>query len=257
MVFTLVILLVFIVLLLIYMLKEAFLNRVIHQTIAFPNFPEVFKEMKIFFISDIHRRKVHESIINEVEKKADLVIIGGDLLEKGVPNSRIEYNLQLLKKIGPLYFVWGNNDYEMKEHDLLHLFEKYDVRVLKNESVIFQAPNGDSIALLGIDDLSQENDRLDLALNGTESVNFKILISHNPRITVKMREEDKISFVLSGHTHGGQIHLLGYSPYQKGGMYKSAITTLLVSNGYGTSMLPLRLGAKPETHFITIKRDIQ
>lgn len=250
-----IVLLIFIGLLVFYMLKEAFLNQVIHQIIAFPDFPTGFKDLKIFFISDIHRRKIHESIIMDVGKNADFVIIGGDLLEKGVPLDRVEYNLQLLKKVGPLYFVWGNNDYEMMENELLAVLKRNDVKVLRNESIIFRAPNGQSLALLGIDDISQENDRLDLALYGTEFVDFKILISHNPRITEKMRKEDKISFVMSGHTHGGQIQFFGYSPYQKGGIYKSDITTLFVSNGYGTSMLPLRLGAKPETHFITITRE--
>ncbi|MGV3466934.1 MAG: metallophosphoesterase [Heyndrickxia sp.] len=255
MVFTLLIILIFILLFLFYMLKEAFLNRIIHQTITFPDYPKGFKELKIYFISDIHRRKIQEAMISNLEKKVDLVIIVGDLLEKRIPVSRVEDNLQLLTRLGPLYFVWGNNDYEIKESELLKIFKKMSVRVLRNESEIFRAPNGNSIALLGIDDVSQENDRLDLALQGTEFTDFKMLISHNPRITVKMKEEDNISFVMSGHTHGGQIHIFGYSPYQKGGIYKSSVTTLLVSNGYGTSMLPLRLGAKPEAHFITIKRE--
>ncbi|PKR85935.1 metallophosphoesterase [Heyndrickxia camelliae] len=249
------VILILILLLIFYMFKEASLNQVLHQTITFPDYPAGFKDMKIFFISDIHRRKVQEAMISNLEKQADLVIIGGDLLEKGVPVSRVEYNLQLLKRIGPLFFVWGNNDYEVEESKLLKILKEYQVRVLRNESVIFRAPNGDSIAILGIDDLSQENDRLDLALHGTEFADFKLLISHNPDIIAKMSEEDNISFVMSGHTHGGQIQVLGFTPYRKGGIYKSAVTTLFVSNGYGTSMLPLRLGAKPEAHFITIKKE--
>jgi len=249
------VILILILLLIFYMFKEASLNQVLHQTITFPDYPAGFKDMKIFFISDIHRRKVQEAMISNLEKQADLVIIGGDLLEKGVPVSRVEYNLQLLKRIGPLFFVWGNNDYEVEESKLLKILKEYQVRVLRNESVIFRAPNGDSIAILGIDDLSQENDRLDLALHGTEFADFKLLISHNPDIIAKMSEEDNISFVMSGHTHGGQIQVFGFTPYRKGGIYKSAVTTLFVSNGYGTSMLPLRLGAKPEAHFITIKKE--
>lgn len=211
------VILILILLLIFYMFKEASLNQVLHQTITFPDYPAGFKDMKIFFISDIHRRKVQEAMISNLEKQADLVIIGGDLLEKGVPVSRVEYNLQLLKRIGPLFFVWGNNDYEVEESKLLKILKEYQVRVLRNESVIFRAPNGDSIAILGIDDLSQENDRLDLALHGTEFADFKLLISHNPDIIAKMSEEDNISFVMSGHTHGGQIQVFGFTPYRKGG----------------------------------------
>ncbi|MBS4173304.1 metallophosphoesterase [Bacillus sp. FJAT-49736] len=242
------------VFLIFFMLIEAFLNQVIHQIISFPDFPAGFKDMRIFFISDIHRRKIHESIIDEVINKADFVIIGGDLLEKSVPLRRVEANLQMLKKLGPIYFVWGNNDYEVEESKLVNLFQKYDVKMLRNESVLFHAENGDVIALMGIDDISKESDSLDLALQNTNLADFKILISHNPSIITKMPEDNQISFIISGHTHGGQIRFLGISPYKKGGIYKQEKSVLLISNGYGTSMLPLRLGAKPETHLITIKR---
>ena len=67
----------------------------------------------MFFISDIHRRIVSESIIEEVSGKVDVVIIGGDLLEKGVPMERVKENIKKLKKLGPILFVWGNNDYEV------------------------------------------------------------------------------------------------------------------------------------------------
>jgi uncharacterized protein len=254
MVFFLVLIFVFVFLLFVYMLREAFLNQVIHQTFTFPNFPSGFNEMRIFFISDIHRRNIQESIINEVVNNAEFVVIGGDLLEKGVPFNRVEHNLKLLQKIGPLFFVWGNNDYEVEEERLVKLFKKYNVLMLRNCSTVFRASNGDTIALMGIDDISQENDRLDLVLENTKSANFKILISHNPKIVMKMSELDNISLVISGHTHGGQIHLFGYSPDKKGGVYKMQFTTQLISNGYGTSMLPLRLGAKPETHLITLRK---
>ena len=72
-------------------------------------------------------------------------------------------------------------------------------------------------------------------------------------IQKKLLPEHEIRLVLSGHTHGGQIHILGYSPYEKGKIKKLENTTLLISNGYGTTSLPLRLGAPAECHLITIK----
>ena len=76
--------------LLFYMIKEAFANRVNYQTLEFSNFPKSFGKIHLFFISDIHRRIVSDSIIEEVMGKVDVVIIGGDLLEKGVPLERVK-----------------------------------------------------------------------------------------------------------------------------------------------------------------------
>ena len=71
---------------------------------------------------------------------------------------------------------------------------------------------------------------------------------------------------LCGHTHGGQVTLLGFAPYtasrrglRYGNHYRSGEieehgVTVLVSNGVGTTWLPLRLGARAQYHLITLSR---
>lgn len=239
--------------LLLYMLKEAFLNKVTQHEMSFRNFPASFGSVSIFFISDIHKRKISDQIISEVAGKADIVIIGGDLTEKGVPFERVQENLRKLKQLGPVYFVWGNNDYETDYHRLDAIFLDYGIKVLDNTSVTFESKSGDKLCLLGVDDLNAGRDRLDLALFDADDNSFKILASHYPAITKKIHPEHDISLVVCGHTHGGQIHILGYSPYEKGNVKVLEQTTLLISNGYGTTGVPLRLGAPAECHLITIK----
>lgn len=88
------------------MVREAFLNNVVFHEMTFSDFPESFKQVSIFFISDIHKRLISDTIISTVSGKADIVIIGGDLTEKGVPMDRVKKNLNKLKSLGPVYFVW-------------------------------------------------------------------------------------------------------------------------------------------------------
>jgi uncharacterized protein len=236
-----------------YMIKEAFENNVLTHTFTFPSFPFDRKPLKIFFISDIHKRTIHPSIIEKGRGNADLVIIGGDLLEKKVPLARVKQNLLNLKEIGPVYFVWGNNDYDVNEEQLISLFKETGVQMIRNSSLFFGRFDK-NIALIGIDDIAMEKDDLEAAMANTENARFKILLSHNPSIMEQLTGECTIQLILSGHTHGGQIHIFGYSPYKRGGIRKKAGMTQLISNGYGTSHLPLRLGAKPEVHLITLKK---
>lgn len=239
--------------LLIYMYKEAHADRVLYQEITFPNFPKSFGEVKIFFISDIHKRVITANLLNQVKEKVDMVVIGGDLLEKDVPLERVEENIRKLRELGIVYFVWGNNDYEADQRIIDALLLKYGVKILDNTAVSFESEEGDRFILLGVDDMTKGRERLHLALQDAGDDGFKVLVSHNPKIIKKITEKDQISFVMSGHTHGGQIRFFGISPYEKGKLEKYNTCTLLVSNGYGTTALPLRLGAKAETHFITIK----
>ncbi len=239
--------------LILYMLKEAFLNRVVFHEMTFEDFPESFGTVSIFFISDIHKRLISNTIVNAAIGKTDMVIIGGDLMEKRVPFERVKENLKKLKQLGPVYFVWGNNDYETDFRKLDAILLEYGVKILDNTAAIFESASGDKLSLLGVDALDQERDRLDLALLDADESSFKILASHFPAITKKVLPEHNIRLVLSGHTHGGQIHIFCYSPFKKGKVEKLENTTLLISNGYGTTGVPLRLGAPAQCHLVTIK----
>lgn len=238
--------------LLFYMYRQAFGDRVLKQELRFKDFPPSFGSVTIFFISDIHKRIISDSVIDEAKGKADLVIIGGDLAEKGVELAQVSANIDKLKTIAPVFFVWGNNDYEFNSHELDSLLFHSGVKMLDNTAVKFESRSGDTLFILGIDDLSLGKSRLDLAMQDAEPNGFHILVSHNPAIVNRLEPGHTISLVLSGHTHGGQIRILGFGPYELGGVKKKNGTTLLTSNGYGTTAVPLRLGARAETHLITL-----
>jgi uncharacterized protein len=239
--------------LLLFMFYEARRNDVKTHLFRFSHFPEGVT-LTIFFISDIHKRRLAPEIIEQVRKKADIVVIGGDLTEKAVPMSKVEENLEKLLEIGSVYFIWGNNDYEVNTEELRKLFAKKGVQEIVNDSISLELDGG-VLNLIGVDDASTQRAVLPKALSKADPSGFNILLSHDPRLVKQVREEDGIDLMLSGHTHGGQIRILGWGLYKKGKVEELPQTTLLVSNGYGTTTIPLRLGAPPETHLVTIKRE--
>ncbi|MGM7635411.1 metallophosphoesterase [Bacillus sp. Hm123] len=241
--------------LLLYMWKEAHGNDVKEETISLDSYPGK-QPFTFFFISDIHRRVIHPSIIDKIKGRAELVIIGGDLAEKGVSFERIAHNLQLLREVAPVFFVWGNNDYELPKQPFEQLLTAHDVVMLRNDSFCFQTADGTEVYLLGVDDLGKGHSDKKGACEHVPNEGFKIFLSHNPLLMKRMVEKDQVALFLSGHTHGGQIRLFGMGLYKQGGWEWRGQMAVLVSNGYGTSALPLRLGAKAETHLITIVSDI-
>ncbi len=204
----------------------------------------------ILFISDIHKRSVQEKDLL-TDDVIDAVLIGGDLTEAGSQTAFINQNLSQLASVGPLYFVWGNNDYQNRKV-LQRLFRKYSVTELNNSSVSI----GEGCwTLAGIEDRSLQRDNLALALENAASP--VVLLSHGPDIKEELHSAYNIKLVLAGHTHGGQIRLGFYAPAPLGGITVEKGVPILISNGYGTTKLPLRLGAPPQLHFIrlTEKKD--
>ncbi|TVP82831.1 MAG: metallophosphoesterase [Alkalicoccus sp.] len=199
----------------------------------------------LLFISDIHNRAVKEKDLLTGEE-IDAVLIGGDLTESGTRTGVIDRNLARLASVGPLYFVWGNNDYQRRKV-LQRLFQKYSVTELNNSSVPM---GGGCWTLAGIEYRSLQLDSLTKALEKAASP--VVLMSHGPDIKEELDSADNIKLVLAGHTHGGQIRLGFYAPAPLGGITVEKGVSILISNGYGTTKLPLRLGAPPQLHFIRL-----
>ncbi|MQR95749.1 metallophosphoesterase [Fictibacillus phosphorivorans] len=237
--------------LLLYMYIEAHRNRVIYDSIRISKLPKSFENYKIFFISDVHKRIVSEKIIKK-SGEADLVVIGGDLVEKGVSMKKVEDNIKRLSTMGPVFFVWGNNDYDVDTKQLSSTIENEGATILDNTTFSIKR-NDEIIDLVGVNDTSLGFASLEDALKESRS-SCRILISHNPDISKRISKQDNIQLVLTGHTHGGQIRIGPLGIAKRGGWYDELTHTLLVSNGYGATHLPLRLGAPSQTHLITLVR---
>jgi len=82
-----------------------------------------------------------------------------------------------------------------------------------------------------------------------------ILLAHEP--DVARRVPSRVALQLSGHTHGGQVRLLGWSPVSPSGQFLSyghirMNCDIVVSGGLGCSFVPFRLGVPPEIVLVTV-----
>ncbi|WP_188453836.1 metallophosphoesterase [Virgibacillus oceani] len=240
------------------MIYKAHHDMIDFLTIADCKLPEGFHDFQVFFISDIHRRKINENTLQSIEEKIDIVIIGGDLTEKGVPIKRTENNINRLKQWNkPIFFVWGNNDYEAVPEKIYNLLLRENIVILANSNKDIIADNGDILSLIGLDCCKYKEAHLDLALQGAKG-SYNLLLTHAPSafFDLNLDEQRLVHTVLAGHTHGGQIRILGFGLYRPGGFQIYRGINVLISEGYGYTRLPFRLGTKAECHVITLKRTV-
>lgn len=232
-------------LLLLYMWLEAKQSNVIELHHGIKDLPINFEGYSIYFLSDIHRRLLSLNMLEKVSQP-DLVVIGGDLTEMEVPFKRVDQNLQRLKKFGvPIIFIWGNHDLHIDPYQLRSLFRKHGINLVSNDTYPVER-DGNWLNVVGVHDATNALDCIDLALlNANEGP--RILMSHNPEVIKRLNRSHNIPLVVSGHTHGGQIRLFGWGIRENGGVKEKKFGTLIISNGYGTTRYPLRLGARPNT----------
>src|SRR5690625_3287437 len=119
-----------------FMVYQAHHDIINYLTIYDEKLPTAFNDFRVFFISDIHRRHVNESTLRSIKEDINVIIIGGDITEKGVPLERTKENLEKFKKWNlPIYFVWGNNDYEEDPEALYHLLVREGITILANTNL--------------------------------------------------------------------------------------------------------------------------
>lgn len=250
------------------------------------NLPNPFKGLKIIQLSDIHSGSlsdpaaVGKGIDRILAEKPDLILFTGDLVNN-LASEVGDYQRVFSRLEAPMgvFSVLGNHDYgdyagwesaEAKKANLNRLKQiQKDMgwRLLMNEHVLFEK-GGERIALLGIENWSAKArfpkyGQLDLAYPGTETVPFKILMSHDPShwdAEVRPRYPD-IDLMLSGHTHGMQFGFelpgLRWSPVQFlykqwAGLYEAGRQRLYVNRGYGFIGYPGRFGILPEITVIEL-----
>jgi predicted MPP superfamily phosphohydrolase len=82
-----------------------------------------------------------------------------------------------------------------------------------------------------------------------------ILLAHEPDVAVRV--PSRVAVQLSGHTHGGQVRLFGWSPVSPSGPQLAyghirMNCDVIVSGGLGCSIVPFRLGVPPEIGLVTL-----
>lgn len=225
--------------------------------------------VKTLFASDIHIRKntwkSAENILNAMKTLApELILLGGDYAEDDIGFVRFFEALSQVKPRYGIFAVEGNNDYTRFKGDrdrVKREMEKAGVRLLRDECACIQTEKG-AIEILGARCAYFEETRPKGLFSQNENA-YRILLAHEPLKSTLFQTDGKADLMLSGHTHGGQVNVLGFTCYELlqyeptlhythiAGLKKVGNTRVLVSRGIGTSKFAIRFGARPEIHLLT------
>jgi len=229
-----------------------------------------FEGFRIVQMSDLHvRRNTPAGYLREVIKRingmeCDLVCVTGDIVSsrmKGV-GAACELLGELRK---PTVVSLGNHDYSQRGHtwqgtEIAEALEAglkgRDVRVLRNGSMAVER-GGSRVWVVGMEDYWSALFSARQAFAGIEEGEPIIALSHNPD-TVYALEYFGAQWVLSGHTHGGQIRLPYVEPLVlpmrskqfDQGLFRVGNSRLYVNRGVGFR-LQVRFRCRPEvTSFV-------
>lgn len=245
---------------------EARLHAVTDSKVKLEKLPKSFDGSRIFFVSDIHKRKLSEPYVSSFQGKVDWVILGGDIMERNVPLERVRENLRILSGLGPIYAVYGNHDLKAEPEGLAEAILDAGGVLLKDENLLLER-GGEYVCLTGVNQPPSKRDGYRRLPDLPREARCRIVVVHDP-VWIRSVPEKPASLILAGHTHGGQIRLPIFGAIRLNGFYrkydcgwfswyqpKSAVQRpqMLISRGFGNRRVDLRLCCPAEMHLIQLK----
>jgi uncharacterized protein len=244
--------------------------------------------LRIVQLSDMHlssfyhHKKELQNVMQKVNLlKPDILINTGDFVTFGWREFE-RYDTILSKASGRYgnFAILGNHDvgtYDPyfteadRDNNILimnNLIKASGYQVLNDEFRKVKIGNS-KIGMIGVVTGGRHphmtHGNLDKAISGLDSVDLKILLTHDPNHweeAVKGKTDIQISF--SGHTHGMQMGIITkkfrWSPAKYfyphwNGLYKEGNQYQYVNRGLGCLAIPFRIWMPPEITVITLKKE--
>jgi|GEM_PF-321589 len=228
-----------------------------------PRIPVEFDGFTIGQISDIHLGQPHSHANLHWardcmrELRPDLIVFTGDLVNERPAIGTLAYELRHFQAPLGCFAIAGNHDYVEEIDDVIQACALAGVPLLRNTGVALHRA-GATLWLAGVDDIWHGSMRIEQALHGADQ-HAVILLAHAPDIVLQASAYTNIVLQLSGHVHGGHLHLPGLGPLARPrygvhytrGTHRVGNTWMHVS--LGLSGRALRLGSPPEVGLITLR----
>jgi predicted MPP superfamily phosphohydrolase len=241
--------------------------------IGVPGLPAALDGLTVLHLSDFHAgtpslntRAMRKATALGERWQPDLVAVTGDILSHGRARDAVVAALERLHPPLGIFVVLGNHDVG-DTHDpfsrgiVIEDWGDAAVTLLRDRSAVVQW-RGCEVEFAGVDPrLFAEGRNRPPEQLFTRPGAVRILLSHFPEVPAAM-PAGTCALTLCGHLHGGQICLpgpagkvrLSHRAYRYDeGVFEEAQTTVVVSRGLGTTLVPFRLFARPEVSLLRLR----
>ncbi len=216
------------------------------------------RPLRLVHLTDIHgsqwdmpEMRIARIVAQANALRPDVVVITGDFHSSKLinPKMRLEESLRPLMRLNAPLGVWsvpGNHD---EPYWIRRIMKKFGLNLLTGDLVDLGP-----LQIVGSDDLilgRQSVGRFRAAAARADPGKPLIGLVHEPWLFNFV--PPNVALLLAGHTHGGQIDVLGWPratgfyETRRRGLFRNARgQALLISAGLGTTFVPMRIGVPPE-----------
>ncbi|MGD1995361.1 MAG: metallophosphoesterase [Anaerolineae bacterium] len=226
--------------------------------------PAHLEGSKLALLADLHRGphvtqgQVARAVDLAQAGNPDLILLVGDFVSQSAAFIQsCADELARMQAPGGIYACLGNHDHWTNAERVARtLAEVAGIEVLRNQALEVN----EGLWLAGVDDVWEQQADLERTLSEVTPDATVLLLAHEPDFADRAAADGRVMLQLSGHSHGGQVHipLLGppLLPYlgqrYPAGLYRIGQMQLYVTRGVGLVAPPVRLNCRPEVTLLTL-----
>ena len=227
-----------------------------------------FAGLRIVQISDLHlgpfvaADQVRAAVNAVLALRPDVAVVTGDFVSRVTRGEPEAVTTELGRLRAPLgvFACLGNHDHWTNAATVAAAVEAAGLRLLRNAAAPI-VRGGETLHVVGVDDVWEEKDDLARALRGVPTDGRAVLLAHEPDFADEAAKDGRVALQLSGHSHGGQVRLPGRGalvlPYlaQKypDGTRRVGGLTLHTNRGIGVLAPPVRFNCRPEVTLLELQ----
>jgi hypothetical protein len=236
--------------------------KIVHFEVESKELSPLWKDKKIIFISDTHLgnmrgQKFMQKIVDIINsEKPDITFHLGDLIDG--PSINYKKVFSPIENLNPPlgnYYTEGNHEGYSREYSVFKSNFPKNINDITGKKVILNGTQIIGIPYFKTKSKTKTEEQLNLVQYDKNMPS--IILMHDPKNTPILAKE-KVSLVLSGHTHAGQVFPVTILVKMFDGKYVHGVasteeTKSITSSGVGVAISPMRIGTIPEIVVLTIK----
>ena len=245
-------------------LSSTGVGRIKRYEVTSERLPQKFDGCRIAFISDIHypskftRKRLAKVVRKLRDLRPQMLLLGGDYVTADDYIDELFDSLATVKSDYGTFAVLGNHEFSRRSA-VEEAMKSRGIRLLKDEA--HSLTSDSAVYIAGVaNPFRIDSTTVSPSATVADSA-YPILLVHTPDYAQMV--DAPADIVLSGHTHGGQVSLLGlYTPvkntrygtrFLRGMNSTDRGVSVITTNGIGTSRRKIRICVPSEIVVLTLR----
>lgn len=240
-----------------------------HIELILPRLDAEFDGFRLLHISDIHmdqvwmdRQRLQSLVERVLEYEVDVIAMTGDYVTESAERSADDLVAMFsqLSARRTTVAVLGNHDHWTNPRLVHEVLRESNVIVLTNDVLTLERDSA-LLHIGGVDDVMENQHRIDHVLQKLPGEGCAILLAHEPDYADESSGFNRFDLQLSGHSHGGQVVLpvlgapvlppLGVK--YPAGLYQIDTMQLYTNRGLGMVSPRVRFNCSPEITIVSLR----